>query len=133
MKQITEDYVSFETAVLLKDKGFDIPCWNYYYNSKLEHYFRPVKNNEWPLDIVSAPTLQMTLKWLREVHKIHINLDIHWLHFVSQNGCLYVIELLLVNGIDYIDSKGDENDAIFFSTDEQAVEAALKYILKNLI
>ena len=74
MKQITEDYVSFETAKLLKEKGFDEPCWNYYYDSKLEHYFRPVKNNEWPLNRVSAPTHQMVLKWLREVHGIFISI-----------------------------------------------------------
>ena len=30
MKQITEDYVSFEIAKLLKEKGFDIPCDSYY-------------------------------------------------------------------------------------------------------
>ena len=28
---ITEDYVSFETAKLLKEKGFDSECHSYYY------------------------------------------------------------------------------------------------------
>ena len=31
---LTEDYVSFETAKLLKEKGFDEPCFAYY--SELE-------------------------------------------------------------------------------------------------
>lgn len=30
MAQITEDYVSFETAKLLKEKGFTLPVKNYY-------------------------------------------------------------------------------------------------------
>ena len=31
---ITEDYVSFETAKLLKEKGFDEPCQYFYDNKK---------------------------------------------------------------------------------------------------
>ena len=30
MAQITEDYCSFETAKLLKEKGFTLPVKNYY-------------------------------------------------------------------------------------------------------
>ena len=31
---ITENYVSLETAKLLKKKGFDAECWEYYDNNK---------------------------------------------------------------------------------------------------
>ncbi len=34
---ITEDYVSFETAKLLKEKGFDDECQKYYYELLKEH------------------------------------------------------------------------------------------------
>lgn len=88
---ITEDYVSFEVAKLLKEKGFDEKCYCCYRkklvdnkivdeeelfvsahlmltNSKLE--------DKSYRDIVycSAPTLQMAMKWLREKHKITIGI-----------------------------------------------------------
>lgn len=81
----------------------------------------------------SAPTLQMTMKWLREAHKLHIILDIHWLHFANQNGWMYTISRILENGNEYVDSKGDENDKNFYSTYEEAAETAILYCLKNLI
>lgn len=136
---IKEDYVSFEVAKILKEKGFDEYCGTSYTTDdgypfrvmgttySLEH------NSDYDQYHYSMPTLSFAMKWLREVHKIHINIDIHWLHFANQNGWMYVIEKILDNGIDYIDSKGDENDKSFYSTYEEAVEAALLYALKNLI
>ena len=35
---ITEDYVSFEIAKLLKEKGFSEPCYTCYLNKELYHY-----------------------------------------------------------------------------------------------
>ena len=146
---ITEDYVSFETAKLLKEKGFDEYCrtiynvgvfcsvasldcrWNEGYGELIEEK----QNSDFGIydNAISAPTLQMAMKWLREVHNIHINIDIHWLYFANQNGWMYIITKILENGIDYVDSKGDENDKHFYSTYEEACEAAIKYCLENLI
>lgn len=86
---ITEDYVSFEVANLLKEKGFDEPTGFVYSESgelmKLSDFgVRYLLNSEcddyphwqFPIEgvssIVSAPTIQMAMKWLREVHKIEI-------------------------------------------------------------
>lgn len=82
---ITEDYVSFETAKLLKEKGFDEPCSHIYRNDGMHLYcgdarLTTLTNTEIdePQDWVSetftcaCPTLQMAMKWLREVHKIFI-------------------------------------------------------------
>ena len=52
---MTEDYVSFETAKLLKEKGFDEECQKYYGDYKYP-----------------CPTLQMAMKWLREEHKLYM-------------------------------------------------------------
>ena len=73
------------------------------------------------------------MKWLREVHKIHIILDIHWLYFVNSKGWMYTIDRILENGVEYVDSKGDENDKMFYLTYEEACESAIKYCLENLI
>ena len=127
---ITEDYISFETAKLLKEKGFDEYCG--YYSNDGEYWGYCVYNHKGK-DYISAPTLQMAMKWLREVHNIHINIDIHWLHFANQNGWMYTITKILENGTDYIDSKGDENDKTFYSSYEESCEEAIRYCLENLI
>ena len=139
---ILEDYVSFETAKLLKEKGFNESCThvcNIESGKILEADFYTCKYvyNSW-LDknepqLIAVPTIQMAMKWLREVHSIHIILDIHWLYFANTLGWMYTINKILENGTDYIDSKGDENDKNFYSTYEEAAEVAIKYCLENLI
>ena len=139
---ITEDYVSFETAKLLKEKGFDWECrafwkeWNgkitlchcssahafeFCYNSMLENYNDEEETN------IAAPTLQMAMKWLREIH----NLEIYPYH---NNSTIYnskwwfeIIEY--PNSVaEYESGKNEE-----FDTYEEACEAAIKYCLENLI
>ena len=73
---ITEDFVSFETAKLLKEKGFDEKVDTLYkmdaeflkstlcinYN---DAKFALLDMHNIPENTVSAPTLQMVMKWLR--------------------------------------------------------------------
>ena len=69
---ITEDYVSFETAKLLKEKGFDESTSMVYMSygdlCKLNRY-DSIRNSNYN-DITknyfeyTAPTLQMAMKWL---------------------------------------------------------------------
>lgn len=113
---IKETYVNFETAKLLKEKGF---------NEKVISFYPPGD--------IQRPTQQMVMKWFREVHNIHINLDIHWLHFANKNGWMYIIVRILENGTEFVDAKGDSNDKHFYSTYEEACETAIKYCLENLI
>ena len=85
MAIITEDYVSFETAKLLKEKGFDTPVWTRYENDDVNEVIFGDKYN-WnnsSMGQISAPTLQMVMKWLREVHGLFISignddLDYNW-------------------------------------------------------
>lgn len=143
---ITEDYINPETAKLLKEKGYNGPSvfydeedarrWN---SENFIEVPNPNYDSLIPFDTetfrecLPHVTLAMVMKWLREVHSIHINIDILWLHFANQNGWMYIITKILENGVDYIDSKGDEDDKTFYSTYEQACEAAIKYCLENLI
>lgn len=76
---IKEDYVSFEIAKLLKEKGFDIPSFNpeewpccmYDEEGKLQW---GCYSDKWYCRI----TLQMEMKWLREVHSIDISIAIRF-------------------------------------------------------
>ena len=67
---ITEDYVSFETAKLLKEKGFDERCFSFYWSDGSldanSHDKKTNLRNSTSSNPV-APTLQMAMKWLREV------------------------------------------------------------------
>ena len=135
---ITEDYVSFEIAKLLKEKGFDEPCaWQYYTyweGGELKNYERPVlldkmlKNSQViDKDNATAPTLQMAMKWLREVHKLFIQT---WI--LSENGYWFNIIKLLDNYY-HKDLYSTGLKDIYYSTEEEAVEAAIEYCLKHLI
>jgi len=120
---ITENHVSFETAKLLKEKGFDEPC-NHYddcgqfwipggYNKNLSYHF-------------PAPTLQMAMKWLRETY----NLEIYPYHDSLTKNSYWWFEIIKYpNSVSEYESGKDEE----FDTYEEACEAAIKYCLENLI
>lgn len=130
---ITEDYVSFEIAKLLKDKGFDEPCRTFYKGKELindvcTQYYQ--WNSKSTFGLISAPTHQMAMKWLREEHKIFIYIE----PFITTSGlhgykpyCTKIGgEFMWRNPLmEYSNTSSD--------TYEEAVEAALKYSLENLI
>lgn len=122
MATIKEDYVSFETAKLLKEKGFDQNCATYYLDGQVwRHYHCEVipKGKQ----IYAAPTLQMAMKQLREVHNLHIDVD-------PSEGDWNPTVIELENWSCVV-KFGDEIP--IQDSYEEAVEAALKYSLKNLI
>lgn len=68
---ITEDFVSYEAAKLLKERGFESDDCHTAYDENGEFFL----HGDYSKDrhgIVDAPTLQMAMKWLREVHKIEV-------------------------------------------------------------
>ena len=72
---IQEAYVSFEIAKHLKEKGFDWECIGYYVDDEpndVKYSLLGETNSTWESRCCSAPTLQMAMKWLREVYKLHI-------------------------------------------------------------
>ena len=111
---ITEDYVSFETAKLLKKKGFDEKCNSYFISNNEIALIANKRNFNKHGIYLSAPTLQRAMKWLREVHDIKIMIRPY------ADGT-YGYEIL--NGFWYVN----------FDSYEDACEAAIKYCLENLI
>lgn len=129
---ITEDYVSFETAKLLKEKGFDEPL-NYYYNSDGRKSYATSYNwNQTTGDFqdYSCPTIQMAMKWLREVHKLHISVV---MGFDADNSQYF----FYVPSVCRFSNKSGEYQTPFgekeFGSYEEACEAGIKYCLENLI
>ena len=121
---ITEDYVSFETAKLLKEKGFDVYVRSYYEKDKYktkEELCINVAHWNWNISSFrySAPTLQMAMKWLRE--EWHIFIRVIQSH-IEHCAC----EI-------YYNSSSCYTFRTSFDSYEEACEAAIKYCLENLI
>ena len=79
---ITEDYISFEPAKLLKEKGFDEKCRTYYKvfpESRIAAIYHSSENrgvSEDDPNEILCPTLQMAMKWLREAHDKHCDIGV---------------------------------------------------------
>lgn len=133
---IQEAFCSFEIAKLLKEKGFDELCI-FKYNSegikvKAGKAIDEWSNTELEENECSAPTHQRAMRWLREVHNKHCDvgydIDLRWF--------FQIIDLKETVEYDYPETKyyhyHTANESGFNSY-EEAVEAALKYVLENLI
>ena len=118
MATIIEDYVSFETAKLLKEKGFTENCLMRY--NRVGDLVEEAYKFNWNFQTIdySAPTLQMAMKWLRVVYDIYISI----IPLRSHKEYLPRIE-----------SDTISHDAIPCRKYEDACEVAIKYCLENLI
>ena len=128
MTTITEDYVSFETAKLSKEKGLkvdDETCRRWAVNKQLYEEGHFNESNA-AGDYIPIPTIQVAMKWLRNT----FHFEIYPFHDAIQenNNWWYRIEH---------HSKGcslteHESDAIY-KTYEEACDSAIRYCLENLI
>lgn len=90
---IEESYVSFDTARMLKEAGFNVPCNSQY----MQNGFRwdggssnKVNSNEYET-VFSCPTLALAARWLREVHRIVVDVTfipplfdgVNWQYFIG--------------------------------------------------
>lgn len=146
---ITEDYVGFETAKLLKDKGFDWDESPFYSEQDRDEWRQnnsySVPNEEYnpnlPFDTETltkvAPhvSIQMVMKWLREVHHLFIGVeprlsftDYYWItanvYRVRKKNSLYHAEPVY----DYSCVACCDGDSF-----EGACKSAIKYALEKLI
>lgn len=128
---ITEDYVSFEVAKLLKEKGFDELCI-FKYSSEGVRMKAGVAIDEWQNselddDECSCPSQSMAMKWLREVHNIFIVIEPHMYDYINEKNLSCIASLW--QGDNYYEKITSKDYPAY----EEAVEAALKYSLENFI
>ena len=132
---LTEQYCSYEVAKLLKEKGFDEPCSHFYKFGSNELYCGTVMTNSSFKDaeIYNSCTHQMAMAWLRE------------------KGVFVYVEPFIVIDNESYNLKGYKPWITTFKTNwfnplrkqgkniyaksgyDEAIEAALKYCLENLI
>ena len=136
---ITEDYVSLETAKLLKEKGFNESCYTYYddIDDSINRFDKGYHFNNtsypWgvPYDIkeakkyIVAPTLQMAMKWLREEKGIAV---------IPIISSVLDFEKFLWDVKIVVAKTGDSySQGWVYEKQERAYEVAIKYCLENLI
>ena len=122
-----EQYVGFDTAKLLKEKGFDVFVKSSYDVTggfHQEGYFL-IGNND-----ISAPTQALVMRWLREVYNLYIQIMLDSWALGSHSGYYVVIQRV---DNDFEMMLSDALDDVFYKTHEEACEAAIKYCLENLI
>ena len=145
---VTEVYVSFETAKLLKEKGFDYyPDGSYwlidannvmYWVSEIGAYDYvdvPTESFQRPKNGYRLVTQAMAMKWLREKHGLFINLypefgdvEIAWNPGDFEEDMIgYKITIIDLN---YGELK---YKTLIKHNYEEACETAIRYCLENLI
>lgn len=128
--EIKEAYCSFEVSKLLKEKGFDDSCLSYFWSEGIDTSYTDIpftQKNMYEGQIL-RPTHQMAMKWLREIHKIHIEIwPTYNMETEEHTGWGITVTDLSDFGGVYL------SDAGSYKTYEEAVEVALKTSLENFV
>lgn len=126
---MTEEFVTLETAKLLKEKGFKEDVFTFYEvdcvegDMILSETYDESENFNEKNDCLSAPTQSLAQKWLRETKNIHI--------CIYNCACGYGYEISKVNGTHITSSVYEgPNDGGKWDIYEEALEAGLQEALK---
>ena len=133
-----EDFVPFDIAKKLKEKGFREECFARYYcsdkayfeensyNPNTESIFYCYNNDE---DLgrfyIDAPTISQTLKWLRDKFFLHISQK----PYPCEDGLMWMYEIRKFNKRIVIVMANKTG----FVTEEEASVAGIEYAINNLI
>ena len=134
MLVMNEDFIPYELAVKLKEKGFtcEYPFAMY---GKYEQFCPLYSSDKYYFEIdyfvdehcCIAPTISQVLKWLREEKKLYIEIYMH-------HNC-YLWEIYntkIYDDVDF-DQKSEKYSELEYETYELAAIAGIKYCLENLI
>ena len=140
---MSEDFVTFELAKKLKEKGFRELCLAYYTNDDTLYYNYSHKagacykdcylsHNLMPKDSVSgkfvdAPTISQVLKWIRLEKNIHICIDIY------ETGWFFCINKNIDTDYETFSYDIEPTDIEYYDCYDSAVLRGIAYVIDNLI
>ena len=134
---IVEQFVSFDTAKLLKEVGFNIPCRGIYVTDRTGYYeFREYDYKQTTDDLCwdaedgfqyeyLAPTQALADRWLREMY----NVAIYSLYDDDMEQWFYVVDAFTKNPVINGFQSGSEYDD-YESAFEDGLREAIKLIKK---
>jgi hypothetical protein len=127
-----EDFVNFDIAKKLKEKGFQEECLCHYVGKNLVYNIeRPITNNQlwfchnkydniWHRYNIDAPTISQVLNWLRKEKKIYVSVEVE-----REDWFEYKIVQTTKNTRC--------NSTRVYETYDDAMIEGIKYVLYNLI
>ena len=134
MIMIEESYVRFDTARMLKEAGFDVPCKTYYEiedgevvrkDGVSKHDYNGMEDA-----VCSRPTQALAARWLRELNGIHVSSNIFMDSANDADG--KTVDEWTFWSYDLFDNSGriiEESDDRYDSY-EEALEAGLQEAIK---
>lgn len=139
INNLTEDYCSFEVSKLLKEKGFNCFThlaftkdggWTGYDGGAYSGTGAPQGYNHFNLEdkYYARPTYYVAIKWIRENFDIHIEPKVWWGGTVKYQ---YFASAIQRKGDNWSDKFKPRTKT--FNSPEEATEAALRYVLENLV
>ena len=122
---ITEQYVTFETAQLLKEAGFREKTRTHYSNSgEVWETAMPADyNDDFNCNTSNRPTQAFAARWIREVHRIAIILT------PMTDGWMY--DLYDLKKYQYIILSKDAGIVTYEESFETALQETLRLIIKQ--
>ena len=121
---IEEQFVSFDTAKMLKEAGFDVPCTSQYTEGKcIWNVGYPYNFNQDEFGY-SRPTQALAARWLREVHHLNVYACFDYEKF-DERKWFFTREHTMVN----------DDSAVYcsitnYKSYEEALEAGLQKAIK---
>lgn len=124
---MTEEFVTLETAKLLKEKGFNEYCKNVIdIDNILLRVTLYRTNSNLPKQCFSLPTQSLAQRWLRETKNLHIEI------YRSAVGYGYAIVKADNRTWQEDDDSRGPNDGGLWDTYEEALEAGIQKALSLL-
>lgn len=107
-----KDFVTYELAVKLKEKGFREKCvWHYYDDTKDKYQSSSPQCYNYGGNTSDAPTISQVLKWLRDEKKLYIMIlnwdfiivDLNTVDIIFESRAKYSsYEESAIFGIEYV-------------------------------
>jgi hypothetical protein len=129
--EIVEDYVNFNQAKLLKAKGFDEECSEYYLKDGINYSYPNPENWNLKIDTISRPEQHQVVEWLRVNHGIWIQTP-----YSYNDGNVYCWTICKINEIESEQNcwlSGLDTEIVGYASPQEAYSAAFDYVLTNLI
>ena len=121
---IEEQFVSFDTAKMLKEAGFDVPCHYSYDNVGGFRWFKI--GGSTPKGWVPCPTQALAARWFREVHHLNVYACFDYVCFDDgERKWFFMRENTMIN-----DYTSVYCSIISYDSYEQALEAGLQEAIK---
>ena len=132
---IEEQFVSFDTAKLLKEAGFEANLKTMYVEEEKDEWAfwdSGAKRSDYNYfdDTIACPTQALAARWLREAHGIHVSSNIFMDSANDADG--NTVDEWTFWSYDLFDNSGriiEESDDRYDSY-EEALEAGLKHCLE---